>query len=377
MSMMSKCTTCGAKGSGRPGAILLCGCRNRYAAPAAPVQVEDVPRPMLYPRLPEPEEIERPDWQQLRHETCRGCEHYQGLRRERCGVLVAKGRGGYLWHSKGIPRADTECPLQKWGRWKPLEDNGFPHASACPPDADSQPIVPRSPRLVITIATGDACGDLLKLTGPLMRDYAQRCGADFVALRHPQFAQWQRDKFRVGAFAAVYTQTLFIDADCIITPRLPDLFQEVPLDAVGIHDDREHLPSTHWLTSERRLVSRGQGVDVPDYPTCWNTGLVMLPQSAAGVWSQPPGRLPSSHCSEQIWIEHLIHQQGHPVHLFPTSYNTQFWMKDYSERCAAAAVIHLANSRRKIEDAKHAINHYCNHPADGQQSANVQPGPPS
>ncbi len=112
------------------------------------------------------------------------------LRRDHEGVW----RGAWLEHEK------MPIELVPFAQWTP---------------------VPRQNRtqrdlLIITIATGKNSNELLEVTGPVLEEYSEHVGADFVALTNANTAMVGLEKFRVLEFAKQYERTLYIDADVIL-----------------------------------------------------------------------------------------------------------------------------------------------------------------
>lgn len=51
------------------------------------------------------------DWTARRYNECKKCEHNTG---HRCGLLVAIGKPGILFHPKGVPNESAKCPDGRW-----------------------------------------------------------------------------------------------------------------------------------------------------------------------------------------------------------------------------------------------------------------------
>jgi hypothetical protein len=213
----------------------------------------------------------------------------------------------------------------------------------------------RRRRLVITVATGREFARLLQITRPALEAYAERCGADFVALVNETEAWWGFEKFRVRKFVEQYEQTLFIDADAIPQADCPDIFQLVPRGSVGIHDDWPELGVyTDWLVGDRRQVYASQGVvGQVDRPVCFNSGVVVCCPATADIWTRPSDELPRDHTSEQTWVEYQCLR--HDVTLLPRRFNTQWWMPRFREYLPEAHVVHLANCKTRLEEARRFV----------------------
>lgn len=209
-------------------------------------------------------------------------------------------------------------------------------------------------RLIITVATGTEWGELLRTTQLAMKAYAEKCNADFIALTNETEEWWGLEKFRVKHFANHYRQTLFVDADVIIRHSCPNLFEMVPDGQVGIHDDYPYLNGYDWMEPERQAVATSQGITIPSYKTCLNSGVVLTSRNNSDIWTRPPLPFPSEHhCAEQFWVEHLV--QDHTIFKLPTAFNTQHWMRHYEKLKKSAHILHLANAKDRLALAKEAI----------------------
>jgi hypothetical protein len=207
-------------------------------------------------------------------------------------------------------------------------------------------------KAVVTVATGREFLDLLGITGPTIKAYADRCEADFIQLTNTTQKWWGLEKFRTRHFVEQYEEVLFVDADCIIKESCPSLFgQDCDL---MIHDDAPYLQSLDWLRSERKQVCDAIGMQYDDSDICLNSGVVYTRKSAASVWNAPPENIPSSHCAEQIVVEQQSIKHGYQ--LLDSRFNWQFYFNDFWNGLDDAHIIHLATCRDKLETAKRLLN---------------------
>jgi len=203
----------------------------------------------------------------------------------------------------------------------------------------------KSSRLLITVATGQHCKQLLKHTRQRFKQYAEKHGADYVEITNELCDTWQREKLRVGAFASQYDQTLFFDADCVVTERCRDLFSLT--NGVAIVNDWDVLvcnKRTEWVDQEYRLVMRSQDVEPQssDWDRCLNTGVVLCSRNH-NPWVMPVKPLPHVHCAEQFWVDSHIKEYV----TLPEICNWQWWRgQDFWRGVSSAEIIHFANCPR-------------------------------
>lgn len=89
-------------------------------------------------------------------------------------------------------------------------------------------------RVIATLAIGEKAQEWADVSHPLMRRYAERCGADFFCLSTPLDGLWPGyAKLKLGELLDHYDRLAFIDGDILTTPNAPNVFDEVPADRVG------------------------------------------------------------------------------------------------------------------------------------------------
>jgi hypothetical protein len=204
---------------------------------------------------------------------------------------------------------------------------------------------------VVTCAAGREGRDLLAVSGPWLRAYAARLGADFVVLDWPGVPGWgQSGKFALWRVFEWYDRVAFLDADTVADPALaPDLFGLVPPGAVGIYDDAPGLlryPAGGALIEEYQRLRVQQGGERRAVRFYGNTGVVVADRGHAPVFAPPAGPIPPLHCAEQhLWIMRL-HDWGGPVVRLPAAGNYQWWdQAEYRDPPPAEAILHFAGLR--------------------------------
>ena len=235
-------------------------------------------------------------------------------------------------------------------------DNYYPQISEEQYNYLWSSIAPRkSSRLVITVGTGTH-KNILKHSRISFKEYARRHGADYIELTNEvPTAQlvssldspssqynytWHHNKIRVGALAAQYDQTLYLDADCIITDKCRDLFQ---YPGIAILDDYPILSRNKildWIHPEINTVMASQQLPFQSYwERCLNTGVVLCTREN-NPWVMPQHPLPMVHCAEQFWVDYNIKD----FVSLPDLCNWQWWRgQDFWRGLQHAEIIHFAN----------------------------------
>jgi hypothetical protein len=206
-----------------------------------------------------------------------------------------------------------------------------------PVNSDPKPN-PKRKNLVITVACGEEYENILSVNRTIEK-YAKKCDADYIELRGKTQGWWGQEKFRIKKYVEAYERTLFVDADVVIKDGANNLFDIVPENAIGIHDDfymilkvfQHKNPINHlWLTHDRKKLIKSQDVEqegsfIYNIPTCYNTGVVLTPRKYSHIWTPLKSGYPQGHCDEQIWIEYNMYKNNCLISPLNSIYNTQWW----------------------------------------------------
>jgi lipopolysaccharide biosynthesis glycosyltransferase len=98
-------------------------------------------------------------------------------------------------------------------------------------------------RLIVTRAD-DGIKEMTDITLPIMRGYAEKCGADFKVLSHTPDVKTYDNKphyriLEVYDLFEKYDRILCLDCDMLISKDCPNLFDIVPEDMIGsIYEDK-------------------------------------------------------------------------------------------------------------------------------------------
>lgn len=211
-------------------------------------------------------------------------------------------------------------------------------------------------RAIVTVANGTRFVEMLRLTRPLMQAYADRVNADLIDLDNDTESWGPMEKFRTWHFAQQYDEVLFVDADCVIKPECPDLFSMYTQSIVA-HDDWSRLYKTDWLERERATVASKAGISIEHTAQCLNSGVVLSRRSSADIWKRPEADIGTSHCAEQIWLEHCIDkrvEEGATLGRLDVRANWQWWFSTHDEGSFEAGlkdawIVHFANAPNRLQ----------------------------
>jgi hypothetical protein len=205
---------------------------------------------------------------------------------------------------------------------------------------------PTSDRLVITVATGRAAAELA-FTGPRMKRYAERHGADFVAITEGSGQVWPlAEKWRITDYAMRYRRTLFLDADVWVSDSAPDLFaDESP---VAMADDWTAITHQSWVDPEVASIAKSQGLPPPPkWSRMWNSGVIIGGPEAFDLYRPMKRPFISVHCAEQHWFQMELDRHGIPITPLDRRWNWIYFQADFWKglKTDEPHFVHLANVR--------------------------------
>lgn len=197
--------------------------------------------------------------------------------------------------------------------------------SFAPPQSIS--LTPKSPRAVVTVASGPKGEEILAISGPSLRDYAARCGADFLALRPPLNARFPlAAKWHVAPLLDHYERIAFIDADILVPSTAGNIFDASPRGTFAAVDELQHvLRGWPGLIAGYQRFRETQGLGRAFVPHYLNSGVYVAERQHKAALAAPVKPCHVDHCIEQHLLNAMLDTLGTPVHLLPERWNYQWW----------------------------------------------------
>jgi hypothetical protein len=228
----------------------------------------------------------------------------------------------------------------------------------------------RSDVAVVTWVAGEAAYRWFSITGPAMKRYADRVGADFVVLDgfggQPYLLA---NKFRVRQVLTQYgyEAVLFVDADALIQDHCLDFFSLIPQGHIGMLD--ETALYDEWMLAQYRrealalVASQNGRLNGDEVASPRNSGLYYLPASLADVLVAPLDPFPicgrNGATVEQTWTSLQVARSSAPVFELCYPLHHWVWYADQSENLAKnAMVLHFAGLGDSPEARYRRLKHY-------------------
>lgn len=168
-----------------------------------------------------------------------------------------------------------------------------------------------------------------------MQSYAKRCGAERVVLSPSQFSEAANvfyEKLQLGNLLEQYERTLFLDADILVSPSNPNLFDLVPTSRFGMVSVE---PVFRQLERSHRLISTLIGLVMWQAPY-FNAGVMLASRahqamfevdlSIVQLWHERAEAAGEGHFHDQGFFKHRLNQLGLPFKELGKSFNfTRAW----------------------------------------------------
>jgi len=203
-------------------------------------------------------------------------------------------------------------------------------------------------RLLITLAIGETFQEMGKITHPLMKKYAKKCGARFHCIDqnrlHDVLGLPTYEKFQLYDFLdGRYDQVLFVDTDILISPDAPDIFNLCSKDEFGAASEEGYS-----MSGPHRQLTQEKLGKVEWNNAYFNSGMMLLGPAHREIFN-PDNALLKSWTSDADNDDHIMSDQPILNYLF-NQYH--FEMKDLGYKF---------NHTRVITDTKSRFNSYFIH----------------
>ena len=203
---------------------------------------------------------------------------------------------------------------------------------------------PTKRRALVVVAPDAKPQAELKISGPLLRKYAEECEADYIELTDfPPLNHPCANKYVVSQIAREYEQTMLADTDIIPLPGAACMFDAVPVGMWGLVDDLVNLEALDlgvFLRHEWGNFLEKSGKPLIPLEKAWNSGLFIAPTDAEREYHVPPMPVPNYWCTEQHYHTWCLMHSGRIVDL-PQIWQAGFLWKNFPEVLKTAHFAHI------------------------------------
>lgn len=208
---------------------------------------------------------------------------------------------------------------------------------------------PKSNRLVIVVVANKIAADQYEITGPAIRQYAEKCNADFRAIEGDVCPDWSMgNKWRISQYVKNYEQTLYLDVDVVIRDNAPNIFDNTPKDKIALYDEYrdtiDNVPND-WIQDDSDMISDLMGWEKSKRTWSANGGVMVLPRWAADLYRPPTKPFLKNWCIDQALLTQQLDRLDIQPHLLDHRWNHIFVGQDFWSKIHNAYFIHLNGSR--------------------------------
>ncbi len=177
-------------------------------------------------------------------------------------------------------------------------------------------------KAILTIVAGDKYKSIWERVEPFFVAYAEKCDAELIVLDKAErvpTAHWM--KFSIyDLLHKEFDRIAFIDADILIRPDTPNLFDLVPKDSIGIFNEGYYTPRSVCLHEVKKVYN----VDLPNWngKDYFNTGVMVVSREHRHVF-KINGDIKQLRNSfgEQTYLNMRIMQSGVRIHHLDFNFN--------------------------------------------------------
>lgn len=215
---------------------------------------------------------------------------------------------------------------------------------------------PQSERALVTVAAGEGGKNLFAASGPAMRRFAERVGADLVVLDWPGHESWPMSaKYAVGRALDAYSRIVYADADVLFREGCVDPFDLCPPDRIGLCDELPFHRAQPQFGLERSYVDFRRAFGFKDVsrgavPWYCNAGVAVIPQEAQHLFLPPDFDLPPTHLAEQHLLNARLLDGAFPVCLLDRRCNWQNWTDWTWASAPGDAILHWSGAGSERRD---------------------------
>ena len=181
-------------------------------------------------------------------------------------------------------------------------------------------------KAIVTIVSGDKYKAIWERVEPYFVAYAEKCDAELIVLGGGDVPSAHWLKFSIyDLLHKQFDRVAFIDADILIRPDAPSIFDIVPEDEFGIFNEGYYTPRAICLHEVKKVYN----VDLSkwDGTTYYNTGVMVISKCHRHIFKVNSEIKPLRNSyGEQTYLNMRIIQSGIKVFIIPPTFNRMSFM---------------------------------------------------
>lgn len=197
-------------------------------------------------------------------------------------------------------------------------------------------------KAIVSMAFGKDWWRLAATSFPTFEAYADSIGADFLVLSSRRYndrhVHWE--KLRLFEILIRYERVMWVDADAVIRPDAPSVFEIVPEDAFGAFDESK-ICSGRDAELASCFSFYGKRMKVDNAGRYFNAGVMILSRRHATAFMMPNQLFTASGMPEQTYLNMEVAHRGYEFFDLGSSWNA-FHSAHSPEDRLKANIIHYA-----------------------------------
>jgi hypothetical protein len=223
---------------------------------------------------------------------------------------------------------------------------------------------------IVTLCIGEFYEKMGEITHPMFMAYADKIGADFIVLKEDKINKnannstdqkspiFCYEKFQIGELLKIYDRVCFLDTDMIISPDTPNIFDVVPVEMVGLVDEKPLGYDIKFIEFLKENFPEYLNIWIEEkHRKCYNTGVFVCSKIHKSIFTVPEVLI--NHYQEQSYLNLQIIKEKVKVFDLPYKYNRMIYMDlIIPEHRLKSYIIHYAGflAGRKIEEIIDFLN---------------------
>lgn len=212
--------------------------------------------------------------------------------------------------------------------------------------------VPMHKFAVVTTVVGKRFDRIGEISVPLIKEYADKVGADFIKLTdfgsywHPALC-----KLNIYNLLDEYERIIYFDSDTIIHPNTPNLFEVVDAELLGMFEENKY---TNYHTAYRKFCDDLE-VDHSQWNgNYYNSGVIVCSQKHKDIFDKTlSSKIGICEYYEQTPMNIMIMLRKFAVQDIGQKFN-HMNMHDWAHR-HKSYIIHYAGQKQPTEEALHSM----------------------
>lgn len=211
---------------------------------------------------------------------------------------------------------------------------------------------------VVTMAIGEKYLDIFSVSGPTIRAYAEKIGADFIFHKEQSFASnIVFEKLVFGDYLKKYKRGLWVGADCIIRHDCPNVFKIVPEVCIGGVNDLFYGPiekdfnkMVDGYQNILNIVSDKHGFDKVVFDGVhFNCDVLVASNQHSYLFQLPEKEIPLN--MDQMLLNYRFSKNKTPRFTLSHRFNRIYSGQHFDEEICKSYIYHTAGlDRDKVKD---------------------------